>query len=177
MKLIIALSALLGLGALGCAHAPTEPGARADLRSDAHKTLHEMQKRDPTLRPVIDSSVAYIVFPKVGQGGFLVGGGSGNGVLFEPGGGTQFAELRQLDAGALVGGQSYSEVVVVKDRKALEDLRTGRYDFSAKASAMIVRTGTAAQATFENGVAVFVMPIHGAMVNASIGGQRIRLTL
>ena len=177
MKLVIGLFALLGLGALGCAHSPTQPGARADLRNEAHQTLAEMQRRDPTLRPLIDNAVGYIVFPKIGQGGFLVGGGSGAGVLFEKSGATHFAELKQLEAGALAGGQRYAEVVVVNDQKALDDLRDGRYDFGAKASATIVRTGTAAQATFDKGTAVFVMPIHGAMVNASVGGQKIRLTL
>jgi hypothetical protein len=68
-------------------------------------------------------------------------------------------------------------VVVIRDRRALDDMKSGRFDFGAHASAVIVRTGAATSATFEKGVAVFVDPISGAMVNASIGGQRIRLTL
>jgi lipid-binding SYLF domain-containing protein len=177
MKPMIGLFALFSLSVLGCAHAPTQPGARADLRNAARATLREMEARDATLRPLLNRAAAYIVFPAVGQGGFLIGAGAGTGVLFEPDGTTHFAELRHLDAGALAGGQRYAEVVVVRDPAALKSLRTGRYDFSADASAVIVRTGAAATATFEKGMAVFVSPIRGAFVNASVSGQRIRLTL
>jgi len=42
---------------------------------------------------------------------------------------------------------------------------------------VILRSGAAANATFDKGVAVIVQPQRGAMVNASIRGQRVRLTL
>jgi lipid-binding SYLF domain-containing protein len=167
----------LCLGILGCAHTPTSPGARADLKDAAAKTLAQMEAKDSSLRPLLDQSVGYVVFPSVGSGGFIIGGGSGSGVLYENGAVTSFAEISQLSAGALAGGSTYSQVVVVRDRKALEDMKAGRFDFGAKASAVIVRTGAATGATFENGVAVFVEPIGGAMVNASIGGQKIRLSM
>lgn len=174
---VIGLIAAATLGMLACGHVPTQPGARADLRRDAEQTIARMQAKDPSLKSVMDGAVGYIVFPRVGEAGFLIGGGAGNGVLFEGGQPSHFAELKQLQAGALAGGQKYSEIVVVRDQRALDDLKTGRYDFSAKASAIIVRTGAATNATFEKGVAVFVDPTSGAMVNASIGGQKIRLTL
>ena len=167
----------LCLGILSCAHAPTSPGARADLKDAAAKTLAQMEAKDPTLRPLLDQAVGYIVFPAVGEGGFIIGGGAGSGVLYQNGEVTHFAEINQLAAGALAGGSRYSEVVVVKEHQALEDLKTGRFDFGAKASAVMVRTGAATGATFENGVAVFIEPIKGAMVNASVGGQKIRLSM
>jgi len=173
----VALVFIAGVSLLACAHAPTEPGERADLRREAHQTLARMEAKDPSLRPLIDQSLAYIVFPAVGSGGFIVGGGAGAGVLFEHGQATGYATIQKLQAGALAGGQRYAQVVVVRDPQALQALKTGRFDFGAQASAVIVRTGASADATFENGVAVFVDPIHGAMVNASIGGQKIRLTM
>jgi len=37
---------------------------------------------------------------------------------------------------------------------------------------VILKTGAAASAPYTNGVAVFVKPIAGAMVEASVGGQQ-----
>ncbi len=177
MRSAIGLFAVASMCAFGCAHAPTKPGERADLRVEAQKTLSSMEAKDPGLRSLIDRSVGYIVFPAVGEGGFLVGGGAGAGVVYERGRQTGFAEVTHADVGALAGAQRYSELVIVNDRSALESMKTGRFDFGANASAVIVRTGAAASATFERGVAVFVEPVRGAMVNASLTGQRIRFTL
>jgi len=162
---------------LGCAHTPTQPGARADLINAARRTLAQMEAKDPTLRPLIDSAAGYIVFPTAGEGGFLISGGGGTGVMFENGQPVHFAEMRRVSAGAVAGGQRYSQVVVIKDRDALQALKNGRYDFGANASAVIVRTGAAASASFDKGVAVFIDAKRGAMVNASLTGTRIRLTL
>lgn len=177
MRGAVGFLAIASLCVIGCAHTPTQPGERADLTRAAETTLQRMEAKDPGLRPLIDRSVGYIVFPAVGEGGFVVGGGAGNGVVFEHGRPTGFAELRHGEVGALAGGQRYSELVVVRDRGALESMKSGRFDFGARASAIIVRTGASANATFERGVAVFMEPVRGAMVNASLSGQRIRFTL
>lgn len=179
------MRAALGLAAIasvcmlgvGCAHTPTKPGERADLQRAAVQTVQQMEAQDPSLRPLIDQSVGYVVFPAVGSGGFLVGGGAGSGVVFQNGQPVGFAELSHLNVGALAGGQRYSELVIVKTPEAFESLRNGRFNFSANASAVLVRSGAATRATWDNGVAVFVHPVRGAMVNASIGGQRIRFTM
>jgi lipid-binding SYLF domain-containing protein len=177
MGRVLGLLAAVGLFAVGCAHAPTKPGERADLKAEAAKMLSQMEAADPSLKPVLDQSLAYIVFPSVGSGGFIIGGGAGSGVLYEHGVQTGFAELSKLQAGALVGGQSFAQVVAIKEPQALADLKSGRFDFGAQASAVIIRTGAASAATFENGVAVFIQPLRGAMVNASIGGQKIRVVM
>lgn len=177
MKRAIGLFAIGTLLALGCAHKAQTPGARADLTTAAINTLDEMEAKDPGLRSVLERSAGYIVFPSVGKGGFLIGGGAGNGVLFENGKPTHFAELRQIAAGALAGGQRYSQLVIIRDPKVLQDLKAGRWDFSADASAVILRAGVSTNLTFDRGVAVIQHPDRGAMVDASLTGQRIRLVL
>jgi lipid-binding SYLF domain-containing protein len=157
----------------GCAHT-LKPGEQADLLNEAHETLARMVAKDPNLRSVLDGAVGYIMFPRVGQGGFIVGGGAGNGVVFEGGQHTGFARMEQAAFGALVGGQSFSELVIVNEKRAFDDLKSGRFDFGARASAVILRTGAASGVTFENGVAVVIDPIKGAMANASLSGTRIR---
>src|SRR5581483_6246547 len=165
MKRTLELLAIVSIGMIAaCAHAPTKPGERADLVSDARRTLARMEAKDPGLPSVLDHAVGYIVFPSVGAGGLLVGGGAGAGVVYEHGHRTGFATIEHLGVGAIAGGQQFSELVVVNDPAALEQLKSGRFDFGAHASAVIVRSGVARTSTFENGVAVFVDPLRGAMV-------------
>jgi lipid-binding SYLF domain-containing protein len=113
----------------------------------------------------------------VGEGGFIVGAGAGSGVVFEHGRHTGFAEVSHASVGALAGGQRYAELVIIKDPAALEALKSGRFDVGAKAQAVILRSGASTNTTFDKGVAVFVDPLRGGMVNASITGQRIKLTM
>jgi lipid-binding SYLF domain-containing protein len=169
--------AFAGLCVVGCSHAPIKPGERADLKRDAQATLARLQEKDPSLRPLIDRSAGYLVFPEVGQGGFIVGGASGNGVLFQNGQVVGFAQMKQVSAGALAGGERYSEVIVVRDPQVIDDMRSGRFNFGAQASATMVRSGAAASATFDRGVAVFTDPKSGAMVNASLNTQKISVTM
>lgn len=178
MKRAVELVAIVvGLLAVGCAHEPSKPGERADLVNDARSALGRMETKDPGLRALLDRSVAYIVFPKVGSGGLVIGGGAGSGVIFEQGAPNGFATVEHLGVGAVAGGEQYSEVVIIRDPKALDDVKHGRFDFGANASAVILKSGASSTAAFDKGVAVVIEPLRGAMVNASISGQRIHATM
>jgi lipid-binding SYLF domain-containing protein len=134
-----------------------------------------MVAADPSLRPVLDQAAGYVVFPDVRQGGFVVGGASGKGVLYERGQPVGFAELSQASVGAQVGGQKFSELIVLRDQTALDRIRASNFDFGSQVSAVAVRTGAGSATTFgENGAAVFVKPKAGAMLNVSVTGQTIR---
>ncbi len=178
MKRAMELFAVVSICTLtACAHAPTRPGERADLVSDARKTLMRMESKDPGLQALLNDSAGYVIFPRVGNAGFLVGGGAGTGVVYEHGHRTGFATIEHAGVGAIAGGERYAELIVIKDPEALDRMKAGHFDFGANASAVILRTGASATASFDGGVAVFVEPIRGAMVNAAITGQRIRVSM
>jgi lipid-binding SYLF domain-containing protein len=160
-----------------CAHAPKTTAKRQELVAEAEGTVREMMSRDPSLQPVLQAAAGYIVFPAVKQGGFIVGGAAGKGVLFESGQPSGFADLNQASIGAQIGGQSYSEIVVLQDRAALDRVKSGTFNMGAQASAVVLREGAAASTQFRSGVAVFVHSRGGAMVNASLSGQSIRVTM
>ena len=73
-----------------------------------------MEMKDPSLRPILNQAAGYIVFPSVGEGGLIVGGASGNGVIYRHGQRAGLAKLTQAEVGAVAGGQSYSELVIVQ---------------------------------------------------------------
>ncbi len=169
---VLAASAALLFAA--CAHAPKSAGARSELEYQARQTLAQMTQHDAGLQGLLDRSAGYVVFPAVYQGGFIVGGGAGKGVVFEHGQVVGFAELNQGSVGAEVGGQKYAELVVLRDRFALDRLRAGEFKMGAQASAVIVKSGAAAATQFQEGMAVFVEPEAGAELNLSLTGQTIR---
>jgi lipid-binding SYLF domain-containing protein len=159
---------------LSCAGTPKNTAQRNALKSDAHETIATMTADDPSLRPLLDRAAGYVVFPVVKQGGFVVGGSSGRGVVFERGQPIGFAELSQASVGAQIGGQKFSEIVVLEDQNALDRVKQSKMAVGGQASAVAIRAGAASSARFDSGTAVFVKPIGGAMINVSLTGQQIK---
>ncbi len=158
---------------IGCATVPKTQEGRADLSADAQHALDSLIAKDPSLKRVIDRSTAYAVFPTVGKGGAIVGGAYGKGILYQNGKQTGFVELNQASIGAQLGGQSFSEVIVFQTPAAVERLKSGTLNLTADMSAIAITSGAAASAPFSHGMAVFVEPKGGAMVEVSVGGQKI----
>lgn len=156
-----------------CASAPETRPERQRLEAQADMTVDEMVQQDPSLQPVLDTAVGYVVFPSIGSGGLLVGAAQGVGVVYENGRPIGYASLNEVNVGALAGGRSFSELIVFNDRAAFERLLAGDFDLTANASATAVRSGAGAQANFQGGTAVFVYGESGLMAEASVGGQQI----
>ena len=164
--------------AAGCAATPRTQAKKTTLQNDAVEARQVMLDKDPSLRSLIDQSAGYVVFPEVKEGGFVVGGAGAQGVVFERGRPFGYATLSRASVGALVGGQKYAELVAVRDHFTLDKMRAGDLDLGAQASAVILHAGAATATRFgAKGVAVVIDPIGGAMVNASINGQRIKATM
>jgi lipid-binding SYLF domain-containing protein len=163
--------------AAACSHTPRTQAQKQDLERNAFQAKEAMLNKDPSLRSLLDQSAGYIVFPEVKEGGFIVGGAGAQGVIFEQGQVTGYATLSRASIGAQVGGQKYAELIAVRDRDTLIKMKSGDTDLSGQASAVMLKSGAAAGANFsDKGVAVVMDPISGAMVNASIAGQRIQGT-
>jgi lipid-binding SYLF domain-containing protein len=169
------LAGLLILAAAGCSTAPKSTADRTDLQSQADHTLAMAQSNDPTLKMFIQNSAGYAVFPTVGKGGLIIGGAYGKGVLYEAGRPVAFCDLTQGAVGALIGGQSYSEILCFQTPKALADFKSGDFALSAGANAVALRAGAAADAKYSNAVAIFTMDQAGLMAEASIGGQKFNV--
>jgi lipid-binding SYLF domain-containing protein len=132
-----------------------------------------MQAADPTLSLKMQSAFANIVFPKVGQGGFILGGEWGRGVVFRNGQVIGYASLKAASVGLQAGGQSFDELVLVENGAALDRLVNQGLSFTSQAEGTILKSGAAAQTNFRDGTAVLIKPVGGMMANLSIGGQSI----
>lgn len=158
----------------GCAATPRTATQQEALALQAQGTLQDMLNRDPSLQQVLDRAYAYAVFPSVGEGAFIVGGGQGVGVVYRQGQPVGHARITMGTVGLQIGGQTYSELVVFRTQRAFEDLEGGStWDMRADATATVLRAGAAASANFDDDIGVFVVPDFGAMAALSIGGQRM----
>lgn len=152
---------------------PVKAGWDPNKDEKVQNTIQAFKKKDPGLNRFFAEAYGYAVFPSVIKGGaFGFGGAYGKGQVFEKGMVIGDASVSQGSVGFQLGGQSYSEVVFFKDKEALVRFKSGNLKFAAQASAVAVTEGVAANAAYDNGVAVFSLPRKGLMVEAAIGGQR-----
>lgn len=179
MNRTLALSAVLALSALtGCStyrESGGNPSTDSYYLGAADSTVSRFKLKDASLTRFLTDSHAYAVFPKITKGGAGLGAAHGEGgVVYEKGNHVGFAEVTQVTVGAQLGGQSFSQIVFFQTPSAFSDFKTGRLKFSGNASAVWSESGSAAANDYREGVAVFAMPISGAMLEASIGGQEFK---
>ena len=117
-----------------------------------------------------------MIFPNVGKGGFIIGGASGNGVVYEDGNLIGMADLKKLNIGLQAGGQAIIEVIFFETKDDLNAFKKSDFQFGAEASAVAVKSGIAFNAKYKDGVAVFALPKAGLMADASVGGQKFKFT-
>jgi lipid-binding SYLF domain-containing protein len=168
--LALAAAVVLVLGA--CATAPRSAEDRQALRETADVALSKARASDPSLAGMIRAASAYAVFPSVGKGGVGVGGAYGQGVLYEHGVFSGYCDMTQASIGFQFGGQSYTEIILLENGKAVKDFKSGDLALAAQASAVALKSGAAANAKYDNGVVIFTMDQAGLMYEASIGGQK-----
>jgi lipid-binding SYLF domain-containing protein len=148
--------------------------AEEDLRTESQQAISDFKRADSTLNTFFDKSSGYAVFPGVGKGGFIVGGARGKGLVYATNSVIGQATMTQASIGAQAGGQSFAEVIFFETPGALADFTTGKFEMSAEVSAVVAAEGASKAAKYKNGVAVFTLPKKGAMVQASIGGQKFK---
>ena len=82
--------------------------------------------------------------------------------------------MTQTTVGAQVGGQTYAEVILLKNKKALDRFKASRFEGSAAATAIGGKKGAAAASKYKDGTAIMVLPLKGAMAEAAGGGQKFK---
>jgi lipid-binding SYLF domain-containing protein len=135
---------------------------------------------------------AYAVFPTIGAGGLFVGGARGKGHVYVHDRLVGDATMTQLSIGLQAGGEAYSEIVFFQDKRDLDQFESGKFEFTAGASAVAITTsasasvgtdrlssgasGEATDATtngnYQTGMAVFTIAKGGLMYAADIAGEK-----
>lgn len=142
------------------------------LVEQARATLKRLEEKDPGLGQQLERARGYAVFPSVGKASLVVGGSYGRGAVFERGNKLiGYATISQLTLGVQLGGDTFSEVVLLQTPEALERFKSGHKAFAANASTVLVKAGAAATSNFK-GVKTLAYSRGGLLLELAIGGQK-----
>ena len=138
----------------------------------------------------MSEAYGYAVMPTIGKGGMGVGGAGGSGCVFAGGKHTGSVTMGQVTIGWQLGGQAYSQLILLKNADTYNEFTQGNFEFGADATAVALTYGAAAGAGTEGasasagdtkgkgmwkrGMAIFTLAKGGLMYEASIGGQKYK---
>jgi lipid-binding SYLF domain-containing protein len=141
-------------------------------------------------------SYGYAVFPTVGEGGFVVAGAHGTGRVYAHGVHVGDTSVNMISIGSQIGGKAFSQIIFFENKKAFDDFTTGNFEFGAGASAVAITAGAqasvgttganaavgenkhnaGAKSAYWDGMATFTIIKGGAMISASVGGEKFSYT-
>lgn len=154
---------------------PRDKGSEdAALVGEAREAVAAFRAADPTLEAYFREAYGYAVLPSVTKGGLGLGAARGKGVLFRGDAPRRKVYLTQVTIGAQIGGKKFSEILFFRDAEAYEAFDDGEFEVSAQATANVARSGAGETASYDAGVAIFVLDKGGAMAEASVGGQKFK---
>jgi lipid-binding SYLF domain-containing protein len=181
MKLKHLLSGLLLLVGTGAAWADKYSDAR-EIFENAGESAHFFK-----------NCYGYALFPTIGKAGLVVGGAHGEGRVYKGGKHVGDSTVTQLSVGFQLGGQAYSQIVFLQDKRAYDEFTSGEFEFGAGVGAVAITAAANANATtagntagasggsknadtvsggYHKGMAVFTVAKGGLMYEASISGQK-----
>jgi lipid-binding SYLF domain-containing protein len=170
--------------------------ATAPALADKYSETVELFRNAGESGSFFAKSHGYAVFPTIGKAGLGIGGAYGEGRVYEQGKYVGGAKMTQLSIGFQAGGQGYSQIVFLEDKRAFDDFTSGNFEFGANVNAVLITaaasgtaatTGTTGTASggkkdaatigeFHKGTAVFIITKGGLMYEASVSGQKFSYT-
>ena len=173
--------AVLTVGAAGCTTTSGTGGDPAEQRkaidAAADSALSRLYAQQPGTNELVASARGMLVFPSFVQAGFIVGGGSGQGVLRRGGKSVSYHRMTEASAGLLAGAQSQAVFILFMTDEALRRFEASNgWTVGADATVSMINVGANARVstqTAQQQVIGFVMTNAGLMGNLSLNGNRI----
>jgi lipid-binding SYLF domain-containing protein len=165
----------LAVGLLGgCSTEPKNEKDVAVLSANSKAAFDSFKAKDPSLQPLLDKAVGYVVFPDIGKAAWVVGGSFGRGEVYEGGKQIGYAKVTSASFGLQGGAQTVAELLIFMRQADLDGLKKGEFSLGANASAVVLTAGAAAKTDPAKSVIAIVDPKGGLMAEASVSGQVIR---
>jgi len=161
--------------------------------ADEYSGTIKVFKDSPLVKEFFSNSYGYAIFPTIGKGGLVVGASHGKGQVYKGGAVTGKTSMNQVTIGLQAGGQAFSQIIFLQDKRAYDEFISGNFEFGAQATAVAITAGVQAQAgstgssagasggsqsagkqaaAYHKGMAVFTHAKGGLMYEATIGGQK-----
>lgn len=163
--------------------AQRDPAARrTEIDAGADAALQRLYSAAPTARETVGRARGVLVFPRVIEGGFGIGGEIGDGVLRVGGRPNGYYRLAAGSLGWQIGAQSKAVVIVFNTQEALDRFLASKgWTAGADASVALARIGANAEIdtlTAQRPVVGYALTNAGLYAGATIDGSKItRLSL
>ena len=168
--------------AFACALAPGVPSAqdkqmsaaelREQLRKEVPSTIARYRKVDSGIERFFKNSTGYVVFPRIGKMGFIIGGGHGAGELFEKGKLLGTASVTLATVGLQAGAQEFSQIIFFENQAAVDRFKQNKFEFTANISAVILNAGASNAANYRENIVMFTHATGEAIAEIALGTQK-----
>ena len=144
---------------------------RKNIDEVAQEVMSELFEASSDAKDLSKKSYGHAVFSnlKVAVG---ISGGGGSGVAVTKSGDRTYMKMGTAGVGLGLGGQSYQVVFLFDTEKALKLFIEKGWHADATASAVVWNNGKNADATFNQGLAVFQVTNKGLMAAVDISGTK-----
>lgn len=162
---------------------PADPAAkRREIDAGVDSALADLYAKTPSAKEMAAKAQGILVFPKVIEAGFIVGGSYGQGALRKGGATSGYYSVGSGSAGLLAGAQSKALYLMFMTQEALQKFESSNgWTAGADASVALIDEGAAARvdtATASKPVVGYVRSTAGLMANLSLDGTKFnKLTI
>lgn len=155
-----------------------DPEARRKaLDAAADSALSRLYAQQPGSKELVASARGVLIFPSFGSAGFLVGGGTGTGVLRTGDKTVSYHRMTEASVGLLAGAQSQAVFILFMTAESLKRFQdSSGWTVGADANVTMISVGANAQVTSQTArqdVIGFVLTNRGLMGNLSLNGNRV----
>ncbi|KAA9132752.1 hypothetical protein F3N42_05940 [Marinihelvus fidelis] len=184
-KLTLALVAVLGLS--------LATGVAAATPEECQEALGKFKELG-NVTSLLGESHGYAILPTIGKGGIGIGGATGKGCVYKGDSFEGEVRMTQVSIGLQLGGQAYSQLILLKNSEIYDEFVGGSFEFGADANAVALTYGASATAgtqgnsagvsatessgtgvgEWRRGMAVFTLAKGGLMYQAAIAGQKYK---
>ena len=149
----------------------------AALERDAHKAYQKLVATVPAAKSLSSTAAGILVFPKITKAGFVVGGQTGDGVLFRGGKAVGYYNTSGASYGMQAGAQQYGYTMFLMNEKALNSLTANEgFEVGVGPSIVVMDEGmgkTTTNKTATEDIYAFIFSQKGLMAGLGLQGNKI----
>ena len=149
----------------------------AALERDAHKAYQKLVATVPAAKSLSSTAAGILVFPKITKAGFVVGGQTGDGVLFQGGKAVGYYNTSGASYGMQAGAQQYGYAMFLMNEKALNSLTANEgFEVGVGPSIVVMDEGmgkTTTNKTATEDIYAFIFSQKGLMAGLGLQGNKI----
>jgi lipid-binding SYLF domain-containing protein len=173
------LPMIAGIAGAAVVRSETAHAASArELNTDANEALRTLYATQPKARVLATGAKGILIFPKIIKAGLIIGGQSGDGVLWVDGHARGYYNISAASFGLQAGAQSFSYALFFITDKSLDYLqRSDGWAIGTGPSVVVVDKSAAASLTSTTlSQDVYAFPFGGRGLMAGIGLEGSKIT-